>query len=105
MGSVMAGTYFSWCCAVRKTESQVGIVDLASHRSTLTERAAWPGDRRLEEEQILHNDSFLSVIDELRNGLNGHIITPDDPGYDNARMVFSGGIDRRPAVITRPADA
>jgi FAD/FMN-containing dehydrogenase len=32
-------------------------------------------------------------------------MTPDDPGYDTARMVFSGGIDRRPAAIARPVDA
>ncbi len=33
------------------------------------------------------------------------MIAPDDPGYDEARTVFIGGIDRRPAVIVRVADA
>ncbi len=41
----------------------------------------------------------------LPNSLRGRVIRPDDPGYDRARTVFSGAIDRRPAVIVRPADA
>ncbi len=37
--------------------------------------------------------------------LHGRIIAPDDPGYDEARTIFLGGFDRRPAVIVRPSDA
>lgn len=33
--------------------------------------------------------------------VEGRIITPDDPIYDNARTVFYGGIDKRPAAIVR----
>jgi FAD/FMN-containing dehydrogenase len=33
------------------------------------------------------------------------VIAPDDPEYDQARTLFAGGIDRRPAVIIRPVDA
>lgn len=43
-------------------------------------------------------------IPELRAVLNGRVITPDDAGYDEARTVFAGGIDRRPVVIIRAAD-
>jgi hypothetical protein len=53
----------------------------------------------------LQHDSSVSLSDGLRAILNGRVIAPDDPGYDEARMVFSGGIDRRPAVIARPVDA
>jgi FAD/FMN-containing dehydrogenase len=33
------------------------------------------------------------------------VITPEDPGYDDARTVYFKGIDRRPAAIARPTDA
>jgi FAD/FMN-containing dehydrogenase len=41
----------------------------------------------------------------LTEELNGRVITPDDSDYDEARTVFYGGIDRRPAAIVRVADA
>jgi FAD/FMN-containing dehydrogenase len=44
-------------------------------------------------------------IPQLRAALKGPVITPDDAGYDGARTVFYGGIDRRPAFIVRAADA
>ncbi len=44
-------------------------------------------------------------IHQFRAVLKGQVITPDDAGYDQARTVFYGGIDRRPAVIVRPSDA
>ena len=36
--------------------------------------------------------------------LRGRVITPDDPGYDQARTIFYGGFDRHPQVIVRAAD-
>jgi FAD/FMN-containing dehydrogenase len=42
---------------------------------------------------------------ELRADLDGSVITPDDAGYEQARAVFYRSVDRRPAVIVRPADA
>jgi FAD/FMN-containing dehydrogenase len=44
-------------------------------------------------------------IPRLRDGFDGRVIAPDDPGYDQARKVFYGKYDRRPAAIVRPADA
>lgn len=39
----------------------------------------------------------------LRARLHGPVLAPDDHGYDAARVVALGGIDRRPAVIVRVA--
>jgi FAD/FMN-containing dehydrogenase len=51
------------------------------------------------------SDPAAISIPDLRAGLKGHVIAPDDAEYDAARSVFYGGIDRRPAVIVRVADA
>jgi FAD/FMN-containing dehydrogenase len=48
--------------------------------------------------------STISIPD-LRSSIRGTVIAPDDAGYDEARTVVAGHIDRRPAVIVRVADA
>ena len=47
----------------------------------------------------------IPLTSELRATLKCRVLTPDDAGYDAARTVFYGGIDRRPAAIVRVADA
>jgi FAD/FMN-containing dehydrogenase len=37
--------------------------------------------------------------------ITGRVVTPGHPDYDDARVVSAGGVDRRPAVIARVADA
>src|SRR6185436_18664764 len=44
-------------------------------------------------------------IDRLREGLEGRVIVPGDPDYDEARTVTYGGIDPRPGAIVRVANA
>ncbi|MCA1572642.1 MAG: FAD-binding protein, partial [Chloroflexi bacterium] len=44
-------------------------------------------------------------IEQLRADLRGRVIAPGDAEYDPARTVVAGGIDRRPRVIVRVADA
>ena len=48
------------------------------------------------------NNQERFVISELRKSFDGKVIGPEDPEYDEARAVFHGGIDRKPAVIIRP---
>src|SRR6266542_290843 len=44
-----------------------------------------------------------STFDRLAADFGGQLIRPDDPAFDEARTVFNGMIDRRPALIARPA--
>lgn len=41
------------------------------------------------------------AIDQLRMGFRGEVLVPGDPGYDNARKIWNGMFDRKPAVIAR----
>src|SRR5689334_22309261 len=43
--------------------------------------------------------------DRLAEAMRGPVIRPEDPGYDEARKLFNGMIDRRPALIARCHDA
>jgi FAD/FMN-containing dehydrogenase len=43
------------------------------------------------------------ALTQLRDGFGGQLLTPADPGYDAARIVFNAMIDRRPALIARCA--
>ncbi len=45
-----------------------------------------------------------SAIAQLAAELDARVITADDAEYEEARKVFSGAIDRRPALIARPAN-
>ena len=46
-----------------------------------------------------------TAIAQLHSAFAGRVIVPGDDRYDEARTVFAGGIDRRPAAIVRPKDA
>ena len=47
----------------------------------------------------------IAPFDELTAALRGEVITPVDPRYDEARAVYNGMIDKRPAAIARCRDA
>jgi hypothetical protein len=44
------------------------------------------------------------ALAELKDGFSGEVIRPEDAGYDDARKVWNGMIDRYPVLIVRPLD-
>lgn len=47
----------------------------------------------------------MLMTPSLRAQIRGQVIEPGDAGYDQAREVFVGWVDRRPAEIVKVADA
>jgi len=45
--------------------------------------------------------SVSEGVEAFREGFDGEVVLPEDPGYDEARSVWNGDIDRRPALIVR----
>ena len=49
--------------------------------------------------------SSSTPIAQLRSSFDGRVTGPGDAGYDQARKVFYGKWDRRPAAVVRPTSA
>jgi hypothetical protein len=45
------------------------------------------------------------LVPQLQERFPGRVVAPDDPGYDQARTPFYGGVDKHPAAIVRPTSA
>ena len=54
-----------------------------------------PTDRTIDEEAL---QGFVQ-------GVRGNVLRPGDPGYDDARAIWNGLIDRKPALIVQPTGA
>lgn len=61
----------------------------------------------IEAETLAGGTTTLSdeKLEELRAAFHGPLITQRDGGYDEARAVHNGLIDRRPALIVRCSGA
>ena len=44
-----------------------------------------------------------ATLGELEQGLRGQLVRPEDDGYDEARAIWNGAHDQRPALIVRCA--
>jgi FAD/FMN-containing dehydrogenase len=56
---------------------------------------------RLQGADVVLTDA---TVQQLQAGLHGELLRPGDAGYDVARQVFNGMIDKQPALIVRCAD-
>jgi FAD/FMN-containing dehydrogenase len=61
--------------------------------------------RRSGEGAKAGRDPAVLAVDRFRDVLRGELVLPGDAGYDVARKVWNGMIDRRPAMIAYCADA
>jgi FAD/FMN-containing dehydrogenase len=53
---------------------------------------------------VKSNTLDASTLQSLTGQFKGAVIQPDDAGYDEARSVWNGMIDRHPALVVRPLD-
>lgn len=60
--------------------------------------------------EVMDNSSAGPVLQatdilRLRHAIRGDLVLPDDAGYDPARKVWNGMVDKRPAAVMYCADA
>ena len=58
--------------------------------------------------RVIRTDGESAILEEatvqdFASNLRGPLLRPGDGGYDEARKVWNGMIDRRPALIARCA--
>jgi FAD/FMN-containing dehydrogenase len=55
-------------------------------------------------QQLTRDDVDETALHDLATRLRGDLIRPSDPQYEQARHVYNGMIDKRPALIAQCAD-
>ncbi|GGL57094.1 FAD-binding oxidoreductase [Halocalculus aciditolerans] len=49
--------------------------------------------------------AHAAALDDLAGTLTGRLVRPDDEGYDDARTVWNGTVDRHPVAVAHATDA
>src|SRR5512132_4093015 len=111
-GRLLARVGWSWCRTTSLVESartsskrqptELWRWRVASHSEGLYRRTAETNTIQRKGGNMPAR-ATVSIAD-VPGSFTGHVISPDDPAYDPARTVVYGDIDKRPAVILRPAD-
>jgi FAD/FMN-containing dehydrogenase len=78
-----------------------GAIALLPARRLLASTADTPAIGRTGKQLVLR----ARDIDELRGSLRGRLLTAGEEGYEQARRIWNGAFDRRPALIVRCAVA
>ena len=79
----------------------VGATALLPARRSFASTADTPAIGRTGKQLVLRGRD----IDELRGSLRGRLLTAGEEGYEQARRIWNGAFDRRPALIVRCAGA
>lgn len=59
----------------------------------------------IQETVSIRSDNFdQAAVETLASRMRGEVILPGDSGYDEARKLYNGMIDKRPAIIARCVD-
>jgi len=53
---------------------------------------------------MTHHQLPPEALQKLRDQVTGSVVEPGDPSYDEARAVWNGMVDRRPAAVVRAAN-
>src|SRR5208337_5683412 len=59
---------------------------------------------RNQTSRCLEGPMPAQSIDQLKSSFRGELIQPTDAGYESARKVYNGMIDKRPRLIARCVD-
>lgn len=57
------------------------------------------GVNAMESGNSLRFDRSASEVAQLRRRLSGDVVIPGDAGYDEARKVWNGAVDKQPAMV------
>ena len=77
----------------------------AAALSVLPLRRAFAADIRAVTKDGAEILLRASDVEDFRAGLRGPLLLPGNAGYDDARRIWNGAFDRRPALIARCAGA
>jgi hypothetical protein len=83
------------------TAISAGAAALLPARRLFASTADTPAIGRTGKQLVLRGRD----IDELRGTLRGQLLTAGEEGYEQARRIWNGAFDRRPALIVRCAGA
>src|SRR5437868_9475249 len=72
---------------------------------TIRKRPSTPSLRRKKRNNNNLGMVNQEAVTQFRGQLRGELIQPGDPGYENARKVYNGMIDKKPRLIAKCVDA
>jgi FAD/FMN-containing dehydrogenase len=86
---------------MNRTPNAPSVVDLPASRPSEGRTSKTKGPAVASTSAQAQNIS----LDDLQGRLEGELITPDDPSYDDARQVVFKGVDKRPLAVVQAAGA